>query len=79
MTQPKLNALTVGQLRTLLEHFEDDLPVVVAYGSADHWRTQLALPISEGDVGEIKFSAYHAQFQIAETSTDCEQMVLVLK
>ena len=54
-----LRTLTVGQLKELLEDYDDDLQVIFTADYGDYHHTAQALPLSGGaDVAAIAESAY---------------------
>lgn len=54
-----LKTITVGELRELLEDYEDDVPVVFASNYGDISRTQQVHPLrGDGDMVAVRESAY---------------------
>ena len=57
---------TVGQMKALLEDMDVDMPLVFKFPSGDYWRTNLARPVDQVDVGVIEYSEYHQSAKIVE-------------
>lgn len=53
------NEVTVGQLKEMLNRYDDNLPVVVGRCSGDYWRTEIAPPFISTEVGVVEYSSYH--------------------
>lgn len=62
------NAMTVNELRELLEDFPGDMPVVFAHPSHDYWRRELAGPVTNAEFGNVKWSEYHDQWATIDES-----------
>lgn len=73
------NGQTVKELRELLDHYDDDMIVGFKYNSNDHWRTVIAIPVTQADVEEVKYSGYHSKLSIADDADgDDTQRILIL-
>ena len=60
------NAMTVGELKGMLDCFKDEDKVLFARNSGDYWNTIVATPIDEIDHGQVKWSDYHSKFQVVD-------------
>ena len=60
------NAMTVGELKGMLNCFKDEDVVVFARNSGDYWNTEVATTIDEIDHGKVKWSDYHSKFQVVD-------------
>ena len=73
------NAITVQELRDMLQDFPDDMPVVFAYPSGDYWRTEVANQVKEVEEGSIEYSNYHQKFQVSEEGGEESIKAVILK
>ena len=74
------NVMTKGELVELLEYFDDDMPVVFAFGSGDYWSTVVAETIGEVEELEVTYSEYHHKLKLVEDMDDGDsELVLVLQ
>ncbi len=64
------NPMTVGELRKLLEPYEEDETVAVAYPSRDHWRNVIAADIEEVTEGWRRESDYHQRPIVIDPDPD---------
>lgn len=64
--------MTKKQLVEALDNYEDDDEVYFAYNSGDYWNTIVVKAVSVTENTEIKWSAYHDQYQIDETGEGYE-------
>jgi hypothetical protein len=51
--------MTVQELMNLLKLEDPEAQVHFAYPSGDHWRTVIAVQVTDVDEGFVKHSAYH--------------------
>ena len=51
--------MTVAELRNMLADFDADMEVRFAYNYGDYWNTEVAADITDADVGQVQYSAYH--------------------
>jgi hypothetical protein len=51
--------MKVSELIELLQNFDEDAEVHMAYGSGDHWRTTLAPKVTQVFNGAVQMSDYH--------------------
>lgn len=61
-----LNTITVAELREMLTHYDDNMPVVFSHPSHDHWRTELAGGICNIMDCEVEWSDYHSHWKLAD-------------
>jgi hypothetical protein len=70
------NAMTVGQLREILDGLEDSVPVMFACDYGDYHHTTQALPLESGEImsqGQLRSSAYsHSKVSLAKYDEDDE-------
>lgn len=61
-----LDTLTVGELKELLDNFDDEMPVLFCYNYGDYWSTVVAETIGADDVdeGKIFWSSYHNKYKV---------------
>lgn len=60
------HGMTVGQLKEILENFDDETPVLIGYDYGDHWHSQVADRIDEPDGPMvIEWSDYHNKFKVS--------------
>lgn len=78
--------MKVKKLKELLECFEDDVEVHVAYPAKDYWGSTLAGEVEEAELDEVYYSSYHESFQCHdpdrepnEDEHDQEKTVLLLR
>ena len=66
------STLTVAQLREFLSQFPDDLPVLRAVPSDDHWGTVLARAINDHESGvtTVQYDRYHLDFGVQRRERD---------
>jgi hypothetical protein len=66
-----MKTITVGELRSLLDGQDDDMPVIVTADYGDRGRTQMALPLrGEVDTVTIQESAYSTSGYAIEEPED---------
>lgn len=58
--------MKVSELRTALEHFDDDDEVFFTYNYGDHWRTTVAKSVARVDEGEVTWSDYHTMHRVCD-------------
>jgi len=76
------NAMTVEELREMLESYDDDMPVVFAFSSGDYWHSDVAENVTEVEELEVTYSDYHRKFKLVEDMSDDDngiELVLVLQ
>lgn len=66
--------ITVGALRQMLEHCDDDDLIMVSHRASDYWRTQLASGIDSIEQREVEYSGYHNQFKEVQYDPDEEYL-----
>lgn len=66
MSEKALPSMTVGELKELLEQFDDELPVLFSYNYGDHWNTTVAGTISSADTGKVCYSSYHRMNKVVD-------------
>lgn len=78
--------MNVGKLKELLDCFEDDVEVCVAYPAKDYWDSVLAGEVDEAELDEVYYSQYHQSFQCHDPDRaphddehDQEKTVLLLR
>ena len=64
--------MLVRDLIELLEGYEADMEVHIAYGYGDHWRTQVAPKVSNVREAVVTYSEYHRMDKIASEDYDDE-------
>jgi len=74
------NSITVGELKDILEDYDDDMKVVKAYNYGDHCRTEVAETIGEPEEDFVKYSDYHRMGKVSKEGFKEEdsEKVLVL-
>ena len=69
--KPKLDTMTVGELRELLGQFPQDQPIATVYPSHDHWRTRLIGVIcEEPEVHKVRYTEYHQCFELIDPDNE---------
>ena len=63
-------AMTVGELKGMLDCFKDEDVVVFARNSGDYWNTEVATTIDEIDHGKVKWSDYHSKLQTIDRDSE---------
>lgn len=71
-------AMTVGQLKEQLEHFDDNLPIYYQYPSGDYWHTVLASSIQGVEMTEVEWSDYHRTPKLIDGDKEREDSVAVV-
>ena len=66
----RTTTLTVGELRQLLAHHDDDMPVLLQVPGGDYWHTALAKPVGDGEELIVEWSDYHDQYVVTDQETD---------
>lgn len=69
--------MKVGKLKQILEEYDDDMEVHIAYDYGDHWHTQVTPEINNIDVVEVKYSDYHQMYKISNDD-EGEKEVIIL-
>jgi hypothetical protein len=59
-------ALTVGELKEMLEQYSDDTPVHISYNYGDHWHTHVAPKADMVEEVGIVYSEYHNMDKLAD-------------
>lgn len=72
MSKKAHHTITVGELKELLEQFDDELPVLFSYDYGDHEHTTVAGTISSADAGKVCYSSYHRMNKVADGEDDEE-------
>lgn len=67
---PNISTLTVKELKTLLENFDDDSPVYFGYNYGDHWRTEVADAITKARLKNVRYSDYHSMMRVVDESEE---------
>jgi hypothetical protein len=63
-------ALTVGDLKNMLEGVDENMEVHISYNYGDYWRTQVAPDATEAEEVKVKYSSYHHMDKIVEEDSD---------
>jgi hypothetical protein len=76
-------AITVRELKELLDSFDDDLPVTFKYNHGDRSNTQVVIPVSGDNILDmaISYSGYVGELTISpstEEEADEEEPILAL-
>ncbi len=74
------NAITVDELKEMLDDFEGDMKVVFSYNYGDHWNTAVAENIGEVEDNFIKYSDYHRKAKVSEEGfkeEDSEKVLVI--
>lgn len=58
--------MTVAELRDMLADFDAEMEVRFAYGYGDYWNTEVAADITEAEVGQVQYSAYHRSDKVID-------------
>ena len=58
--------MTVAELRNMLADFDADMEVRFAYNYGDYWNTEVAADITDADVGQVQYSAYHRSDKVID-------------
>jgi hypothetical protein len=73
--------MTVAELKALLNNYPEDMEVMKAEKSGDHWGTILALPIRRVSKRTIVYSAYHEcdkiPLDVDEDDTNVREVVIL--
>ena len=69
--------MLVRDLIELLEGYEADMEVHIAYGYGDHWRTQVAPKAADVREAVVTYSEYHRMDKIADEDYDDEDEATV--
>ena len=72
------NATTVGELKAVLDEYEDDMPVMKSYNYGDHWSTTVAENLDEVQDNFVKYSSYHRMGKVSEEGFKEEDSIKVL-
>lgn len=72
------NTLTVGDLKNMLNGYDDNMPVYFQYNYGDHWRTQVAGEINDVYVSQVEYSEYHQMEKVADEPSDDTTPALLL-
>lgn len=70
MVKRELKTMTVRELKTLLEGYDDDMKVCYQHPSHDYWETQLAGRIRHAEEADVEYTEYHLCHQVLEESDD---------
>jgi hypothetical protein len=62
--------MTVAELRNMLADFDAEMEVRFAYGYGDYWNTEVAADITEAEVGQVQYSAYHKSDKVVDPYKD---------
>ena len=62
--------MKVSELKELLEDCPDDMEVMFAYPSGDHWHNVLASEIDDVDQAHVRHSDYHRTDKVLDTFAD---------
>lgn len=57
-----VTSLTVGELRSLLDAYNDDVPVVFEYDSNDYWGQKLFSAIEQVRMDDASWNDYHGEY-----------------
>lgn len=60
---PKLETMTVGELKAYLAQFPDSAKVGFSYPSGDYWRTELVGTVRRGVLASAEYNARHQCFR----------------
>ena len=58
--------MTVAELRNMLADFDADMEVRFAYNYGDYWNTEVAADITDADVDQVQYSAYHRSDKVVD-------------
>ncbi len=70
--------MTVGELKKMLEKFEDGDKVGFRYASGDYWHTVLVGSVTEGEPSVIKWSEGNSEFRLMEDYEEDEDTLRVI-
>lgn len=62
----QLNSMTVGELRKLLDRYDEAVKVVFSYSARDYLRTILLGEIKSAELGEAMETTYHGGFRLCD-------------
>ena len=62
--------MTAQELIEILTDLDPETEIYVQHTSGDYWKTQLASPVEDGDLGKITHSSYHNQNKVVEDEGD---------
>jgi predicted chitinase len=66
------HGMTVGQLKMLLENYDDEAKILVAHTASDYWRSPIARNIDGIEETQVKFTDYHTCAQELDGGDDDE-------
>lgn len=66
-------ALTVGQLRELLEDYSADTKVGFAYNYGDYWKTTVVDTVKGAEEYPVTYSAYHSMLKLDTEEVDYDE------
>ena len=66
-------AWTVGQLKQVLEAYEDDMVIVSTSHYGDHWNSELAHGFIDISRRTIVYSSYHNDWKFSDDTGDYEE------
>ena len=62
------DAITVEELREMLDDYDDDTKVVLSYNYGDYQRTMVACAVTEVEEDSVCYSDYHQMAKVDEDS-----------
>ena len=62
--------MTVKELRDVLADFDAEMEVRFAYNYGDYWNTEVAADITDADIGQVQYSAYHKSDKVVDPYKD---------
>jgi hypothetical protein len=62
--------MTVKELREVLADFDADMEVRFAYNYGDYWNSEVAADITDADIGQVQYSAYHRSDKVVDPDRD---------
>jgi hypothetical protein len=62
--------MTVKELREMLADFDSDMEVRFAYNYGDYWNSEVAADITDADIGQVQYSAYHRLDKVVDPDKD---------
>ena len=68
-----MQIMTVADLRSALENFDDETPVHFAYNYGDHWHTIVAPGVVNVEEGAVRHSAYHNMPRLVDDEDDADE------
>ena len=67
--------MNVGQLRQMLESYEDSITVSVAYNCGDYWKSIVAPEAEVVELLPVEYSNYHNKYQLGNSESSDKNAV----